>query len=408
MKKKNKILYLSFDGLTDQVSSSQVVPYIKILNKFFNVFVLTLEKKTNLSKINLQKNKLKDINVNYFFLFFTTRKIFKVIFVIFDFIKIFLYLIYFLKKNKIKIIHARGHMAAFICYFISFFYDINFIFDFRGLWAEERIDSGSLKINSLKGRIIYKLLKNLETKAINKCYSLIVLTNKFKKTILDNQTFKNIKVFVMPCYVEIDKFNKIIKNSNIDIFNELKIPKNSKIITYLGSLGGIYLIKEMLFLFNNINKFKNNYYFLIITNHNKIVMDEINKSVSDDAKKNIIIKNLTHTEVPIYLSQSNFSLFFLKNSVARMAGCPIKFTESLALGIPVICNKNIGDLDIYFNEFKIGMNIDIQNKKEVNYLINNLNYLDNLAKENIKNYASKKFSIKNANHQYKSIYKDLI
>lgn len=408
MKKINKILYLSFDGLADQVSFSQVIPYIKTLNNFFKVYVMTLEKKNNLTDVDLQKINLKKKNINFFFLYFTKRKFFRPIHLFYDFIKTFVYLLFILKKNKIKIIHARGHMPAFVCYFISFIYDLNFVFDFRGLWAEERIDNGSIKLNSFFGILIYKFLKFLEIKTINKSYAIIVLTSKFKKTLIKDQIFHNKKIFVMPCYVEIKKFDLIIKKNKLNIFNELKIPKNSKIITYLGSISGIYLIDQMLLYFNNICNLNKNFYLLIITKQEEIAFKKIKNLALDSIKKNIIVKTLNHIDVPIYLSKSDISMFFLKNSDARKAGCPIKFTESVSLGVPVICNKNIGDLDDYFDESEIGLSIDIKSINDLKLLSENLNFLTKLSRKKIRNYANKKFSIKNAYDQYKLIYKEFI
>ena len=44
MNKKN-ILYLSYDGLTDQLSQSQIMPYLDILSNLYSVTVLSCEKK---------------------------------------------------------------------------------------------------------------------------------------------------------------------------------------------------------------------------------------------------------------------------------------------------------------------------------------------------------------------------
>ena len=42
---KNKLLYITYDGLTDQLANSQILPYLNILNKYFEVAVLSCEKK---------------------------------------------------------------------------------------------------------------------------------------------------------------------------------------------------------------------------------------------------------------------------------------------------------------------------------------------------------------------------
>ena len=73
--KKNKILYISYDGLTDQVSSSQIIPYLKVLSEIFFVNVITCEKKIKYKKYSDLKNELyKESNINCSSIYFTPKK----------------------------------------------------------------------------------------------------------------------------------------------------------------------------------------------------------------------------------------------------------------------------------------------------------------------------------------------
>lgn len=408
MKNKKNILYLSYDGLADQLSNSQILPYIKILDNFFNVHVLTCEKKENKIKLKKIKNDLEDVKINYNYLFFSKKIYFISIFRIFDSIKIFFNLISLILKKNISIIHARGHIPAFTSYFVSLFFNIKFIFDFRGLWVEERLDNNSLSRNNLFGYIIFKILKYIESKTLCKAYKIIVLTNSLKKKLIKDFNLSDSKFQVMPCYVDVNYFNKQANHSNLDIHSKLKINKNSKIICYLGSLGGFYLIDEMISFYSKLKLQHKEYIFLIITKQVNEIKSIINKIDNTDIKKSIKILNLDYHEVPQYLAKVDVSLFFLKNSEARLGTCPIKFAESLALGIPVICNSNIGDLDSYFTEANIGSCININKNDSVENLINNFDVIINLSKNNIKKYTNKRFSINNAFNKYNLLYIKLL
>ena len=56
--------------------------------------------------------------------------------------------------------------------------------------------------------------------------------------------------------------------------------------------------------------------------------------------------NLDREQMPKYLSVTNIFLSFIMN-ICRKAMSPTKISECLALGIPVIINKNIGDTENY-------------------------------------------------------------
>ena len=47
IKKKNKILYISYDGLLDSIGESQILSYLERLSKYFDFYLITFEKKIN-------------------------------------------------------------------------------------------------------------------------------------------------------------------------------------------------------------------------------------------------------------------------------------------------------------------------------------------------------------------------
>ena len=192
--------------------------------------------------------------MEYFYLNFSKKFYFISIFRLLDSLKIFFSLIKIIKKNKIIIVHARGHIPAYICFLLSFFLKIKFVFDFRGLWIEERLDNNALNKKKFIGNLIFKILKYLEKKTLQKAYKIVVLTEKLKnKLILEHKIIES-DIYVMPCYVNTDFFNNISKNKKFDIYSNLEIPENSKIICYLGSIGGFYLMDEMLSFFSKLKK----------------------------------------------------------------------------------------------------------------------------------------------------------
>ena len=64
--REKDILYLSFDGLTDPLGSSQILPLLMNLSFFNKVNILSLEKKSfyNLNYENIEKRlKKRKINI---------------------------------------------------------------------------------------------------------------------------------------------------------------------------------------------------------------------------------------------------------------------------------------------------------------------------------------------------------
>ncbi len=405
MNKKN-ILYLSYDGLTDQLSQSQIIPYLDILSNLYSVTVLSCEKKHKYKDYLIINKQLQNKNIKSKKVFFTKNRYLLILSKIIDLIKILLVSAKIIKKNNISIVHCRGHIPAFIVVILKFIFKIQLIFDYRGMWVEERIDMNSINLTSIKGKTTYYLLKKLELKSVKSSSKIIVLTHSMKNYIINQFNYNKDNIFVIPCYVN----NKIFNNNFNKYFNlrkELNLSNECKILCYLGSVSGMYLVEDMLDFFVNLKKKDQDYFFLFISNNLNEIKKICNKKKYHKFKKFIKVISLKYEQIPMYLSQINVSICFLKNSIARTGTFPIKFAEILSMGIPQIYNSNIGDFDTIFKNNSIGSIIKLQDKLQIIKLINNFTTVENLNKNKIKKYALENFSIIRAKDQYVDVYRDM-
>ena len=247
--KKNNILYISYDGLSDQVSNSQIIPYLKVLSELFNVCVITCEKKEKYSKyLSIKKELFNKNNIDCRSIYFTQKKYSLFFSKFFDFVKLLILTFSTIKSKNIKIIHCRGHIPAFLILILKKIFNLQLTFDYRGMWIEERIDLNAIDLNKLKDKLIYYLLKKFEKNTILSSNKIIVLTVKMKNYISRVYNIDNNKIFVVPCYVNTELF-KPQPNKDFNIKYILNIKNDSKILCYLGSIGGIYLVEEMLIFF---------------------------------------------------------------------------------------------------------------------------------------------------------------
>ena len=142
MIKKNLYhLFITYDGLLDPLGKSQIIPYLKsIANSKRKIKVISFEKNKNIQskKIkSLRKDLLKN-NIIWNYKSFSENygKIGK----IYDLVKMFFFSLYLILVRKIQIVHCRSHVPAIVGFFLKKFFNIKLVFDFRGLWIEERFD----------------------------------------------------------------------------------------------------------------------------------------------------------------------------------------------------------------------------------------------------------------------------
>ena len=394
--KYKKILFVSYDGLFDQLGQSQILPYLKLLKNNHTIYVLTFEKKKNLQDKQSIQNILKDFNWRYMYFSESKFKLMK----LYDYLKMFLSTIYIIRKNKISICHGRGFVPSLIIYLINIIFKVKYIYDMRGFWLDERIDNNQINLSKNVDFLIYKILKKIDKKIIISAKHIVVLTKKARNIICKY----NNNVTIIPCATDFSEFNpdRFLKNADI-FYNNLGIDNNTKIFSYLGSVKGAYMLNAMLRYFKLLKVKYPKSIFLIITRDIEYTNLILSNKKFNKIKSMVYIKSLERNEIPNYLSISFAMIVFVKNSYARLAMSPTKISEGLALNVPIIINSNIGDIDNQIDEFKAGITVDIFDIRSIKKSIFRIQFL-NSNRNNLRIKAHKTYDLKFAVIKYSQIY----
>lgn len=365
------ILYISYDGLTDALGQSQVIPYLLgLAEKGHKISVLSTEKEANYLQKKTQIQSILGGKIAWHHIVYTKKP--PLLSTLKDINCLWKKAKELQKTNSFDIVHCRSYIAALIGLRMKKTFKTKFVFDMRGFWADERVDG---KIWNLKNPIfnqVYNFFKRKEIDFLNQADATISLTNNAKSKILDWENISNqpINIEVIPCCVDIDRFDasKIEENQKNKLRNELGINENDFVISYLGSIGTWYMLEEMLDFFNRVLLQKPNAKFLFITSENPdYIYTEAKKRNID--KKYFVIQRADYTEVPLYLSLSSFALFFILPVFSKSASSPIKQGEIMSMGIPIICNSGVGDTDFVLNKYQCGVLVNQFNDREYDFAI---------------------------------------
>lgn len=389
---KKTSIYITFDGLSDPLGQSQILPYLKMINcNKFQLKIFSLEKKIT------KKNIFFNTKIEWRYIEFEKRK--NKLLKFLNYIQFLWLIITNCKNDNIKLIHCRGFPSVIIGTILKIIKKTSIIYDMRGFWVDEKKDNLSLDIKKKFDFLIYFSLKKIEKIIIKKADFIVVLTNKAKKYLNNNFNRKN-KVFVIPCSVNYKQFNyqKYLPIKKF-IYNKLKFSPNQKILVYVGSYGNYYLSKDVLDIYFSLKNFIKDFSLLIITN-NKI---EFQKLVKNIHAKDIRIINLNWNEIPKYLSICNISISLIKPTFAKIASTPTKISEALAMGLPVITNEGIGDLDDVIKSSNLGVFVNLKNIKEKTFSKKVLSFLET-NKSGIRNRSRKYFDLEYTVKRYNKIY----
>ena len=342
------ILYITYDGLMEPLGTSQVWQYLKILSRAHKIVILSFEKFDDLSnkdKLESYCNELEAYGVSWYRLkYHKTPNIIATAFDILTGVFLSAFIVY---KYKVKIIHARSYVSALITFITKKISNIEFIFDMRGFWADEKVDGGVWSNKAL----IYRITKKLECKFLLSASSIVTLTNAGRNDVLSLSCMRHIKkrIEVIPTCVNLKIFypqdkTQLIKKDVNHIFT----------LGYVGSVGTFYLFDEVLKSFKMLLKVKKNSKLLII---NQDQHDYIHKKVSRMGISNnyVEIKSVAYNEVANEISRMDAGIFYIKPSFSKRSSSPTKLGEFLGCGKPCISNFGVGDTELVLQNENVGI-----------------------------------------------------
>lgn len=402
-----KILFISYDGMTDPLGQSQVIPYLAGLTKYGYEFTILSADKPHLYKKNkeyVQKiiapYPIKWVSVPY-------HKNPPVISSVYDYYNLKKQAKKIYKEEKFDMVHTRPGVPTLVALWLKKNYGIKFLNDVRGFWADERVDGGMWNLKNPLFKKIYSFFKWHEYECIEKADYITCLTFHAKDEMhkWKNISRQPIPIEVIPCSVDMDLFNpaNIDENVKQQFKAELKIKGDDFIISYLGSIGGWYLTDEMMQFCKVVNEKIPKAKFLFISPHRHEVIEEAVKKYNIPADK-VLVKHGKRHEVPVLLSFSSYSIFFIKACYSKISSSPTKHGEIMAMGIPVITNAGVGDVDEIVKKYNSGFIVEAFDTNEYNRIAEKISDVSMFDKNKIRAGAKDFYDLQNAIQKYLKVY----
>jgi glycosyltransferase involved in cell wall biosynthesis len=404
-----KILYLSYDGLTDPLGQSQILPYlIGLAKKGHSITILSAEKKANyVTRKSVIESLIKDSeNICWEKIFYTKTP--PVLSTLTDIRQLQKKAEALHKKKQFQVVHCRSYITALVGEKLQQKFGLKFIFDMRGFWADERVEGGLWNLKNPVYKKVYQYFKRKEKDFLQKADYVISLTYKAKDEILSWEGLKKTKIQVIPCCSDTELFNseKIRMPYLEKLWKELHIQPEEFVISYLGSLGTWYMTEEMLLFFRELLRVHPDAKFLFITpDSSEIVLEKARQLGIEE--RYFIFRKAERKEVPALLKLSQISLFFVKPSFSKKASSPTKMGEILSMGIPVICNTNVGDNEYLFKNYTCGWLLPDFSEESIKTAISQTDNLLKIDPETLRKTATTYFDLQKGIELYHEVYEGL-
>ena len=393
--------------MTDPLGQSQVLPYLKGLSKLGYDFHLISYEKSD--RYKQHKRHIQSIcdedNIKWHPQYYAKNKGLKA--TLKQVRKLRKVAFYLNEKHHFDIVHCRSYISALAGLKMKQKFNSKFVFDMRGFWADERVDGGLWNLENKLFKTIYSFFKRKEKQFIANADYTISLTRNGKKEIESWETTpQNTKIKVIPCCANLDLFDvRTIKNEDlIEAKNTINVTEDQFILGYVGSIGTWYMLPEMLDFFIELQKSKPNAIFLFVTGEPKenIEKEANSKGIRSEA---IRVISVLHKDVPKMIALMNASVFFIRPTYSKKASSPTKQGEIMAMGVPLICNSDVGDTDEIVNKYHSGVVVNEFSVKSYQAALNQLGEFDANA---IIQGANDYFSLSEGVKKYASVYSEIL
>jgi glycosyltransferase involved in cell wall biosynthesis len=401
------VLYISYDGMTDPLGQSQVLPYLAGLSdRGYKITLLSCEKEENFAS---RKKKIREITrlhkINWVPVPYTKKP--PVLSTLWDIRKLRKKAFALHRQQPFAIVHCRSYISALVGLKMKERFGCKFIFDMRGFWADERVDGNLWRLDNPLYKTIYTYFKGKEREFLEEADYTISLTENAKGEIHSWPQVRNnpVNIEVIPCCVDTGLFSRAgLDSAQLESLRKsLGLTGEEYVLSYLGAIGTWYMLEEMLDFYRRLLLKIPGAKFLFITAEDPAVIFEkaAAKGITGEC---LLVRRAERAEVPLYIALSDCAIFFIKPAYSKKASSPTKQGELMSMGLPVICNAGVGDTDRVVERYNSGMLIHEFDDVHYDEAVQQVAQLASLQPGDIRKGALDFYSLEEGIRRYAGVY----
>ncbi len=254
-------------------------------------------------------------------------------------------------KTDLIVATSPQFFTAISGYFLSVFKRRPWVMEIRDLWP---VFIDALGIISKKA-ILYKMLESAEMLLYKKSTSIIVVTDSFKKNLVE-RNIPSEKIAVFKNGVVSDFFTP--QEKNIELIKKLKL-ENKFIVGYIGTFG---LAHQLDFILDCAKKIKEDIYFVFVGSGAEQV-NLYNKKENEKIDNVIFLPPVEKSEIKKYISIIDVALVNLKKTDTFKTVIPSKIFENAAMQKPILLGLE-GESKEIIEKYKCGLCFEPENEKD--------------------------------------------
>jgi glycosyltransferase involved in cell wall biosynthesis len=403
-----RVLFISYDGMTDPLGQSQVIPYLKELSRHgYQFTILSFEKRARLEKEgHIIRKLVSEAGIEWVPLTFTARP--PILAKIWDRFRMRSTAARLHRQRHFDLVHCRSYVAAEVGLELKKRAGVKMLFDMRGFWADEKVDNGQWPQDKALYRRIYNHYKKQEQRFLLGADGIVSLTEAARSYLLKQPHYARLSITVIPCCADLAHFDyhHVQPEEAAALRQELGLLPGDKVLNYLGSVGGWYLTGEMFRFFSLLLKKDPTFKMLVLTKDDPARVHQEAASLGIPADR-LLVTYAERKRLPVFMALSALSIFFIRDTFSKKASSPTKHAELMGMGTPVICN-DIGDTGNIIRATGTGLVVNEFDDASLQAAVDAVDSLVGLEKSMIRRAAFRYFDLNEGAERYRALYQDIL
>ncbi len=347
------VLTITQNGITDHIGQSQVAPYVLgLAAQGFAIHVLSAEKPGRDAAVADYAARFARAGVRWTRVPYRNQP--KILGPLLTQWRLGRAARAIVRAERIAMVHCRSFPAALIGAALKRRFGCRYLFDFRDFYADGGLAKGHWLL-----RPLYRRLKAREGPLIRGADKVVCLTSRARALLVDwylrDVPDAEARFAVIPCCADFALFDpaRVSDESVARARAALGLAADQVVLLYLGSLGPDYLLPAMLRLFAALLRLHPAARFVFVSNNGADLVRAA-AAAQGIAPDSILFTCGERDAMPGLIALATLSVVFIRADLSK-AGCsPTKLAELFAMGVPVVANRGVGDMDTIIDPARNG------------------------------------------------------
>ena len=332
-----RVLYVSYDGALDPLGASQVVPYLLGLGaRGVSINLLTFEKPARWGQTAAREEMQRRVEARGIrWRPLKYHKSPRLAGTLRDIVAGSRAIAQESSRLRPAVVHCRGEVATVMARWARLPSTIRLVYDVRGFFSDERVETGSWR----RGSLLDRAVRRMEAANLRRADGAVVLTRQAAEALRRRRPSLSSLRVIPTC-------------ADVSVFMPRTAGRKPEFgLVYSGSLGTWYMAEEMMAFARSAAGCVPGPTLFLTPQPEELTRLGPPPEWAE-------IRTVEPGAVPEWLRRASALFFFIRPIPSKRASCPTKFAEGLASGLPVVCNRGIGDLDDIIEREGVGVLVD--------------------------------------------------